>query len=113
MLLGRTFETIANGITPIVRVMQWNVLADGLAALCEDNGNFLVEREAITMERRWPLFQKEIEDMQPHVVTLQVRARCVRRTAIIATPGVRPLLRLLPALYVRTRIHSGVHAQGP
>ncbi|GMH39273.1 hypothetical protein BSKO_07171 [Bryopsis sp. KO-2023] len=50
------------------RVLQWNILADGLA----QNGDFIkVPEDALEWEARWPLIQQEIDESGAHLICMQ------------------------------------------
>lgn len=55
-----------------LRILQWNILADGLCGLRSDNGGFsLCNPEKLQWEIRKPLILTEILQYDPDIITLQ------------------------------------------
>eukprot|EP00210_Caulerpa_lentillifera_P002961 g2827.t1 len=64
----RTSTISSSRPQPGFKVLQWNVLADGLA----QNGNFTnVPSEVLEWNRRWPLILSEIQEADADVICLQ------------------------------------------
>ena len=59
---------------PTIKVVQWNILADGLSGNCEDLGGFThssFSSEIIKWEYRKPLIIKHLKDLNPDIICLQ------------------------------------------